>query len=160
MASQMEYPKALRAFQIGIGALTVGFAILTILSPPLAVFTIISFLAIALFIIGLGKIALGIAGKYLTKSVRGASIGLGLLAIAFGALGFIYPLFTIAVIVGLVSFGLMFVGISTILHGAMHASHSRLSRAFDIGMGILTLLFSVIAITIPSVGILFLMVLI
>lgn len=99
------------------------------------------------------------AGRYLARSVRGASIGLGLLAIVFGVLSFIYPLFTTAVIVGLISFGLMCVGISTILHGTMHASHSRLSRAFDLAMGVLTLVFSIMAISIPSVGILFLMVL-
>lgn len=159
MTSQFKYPKYLRAFQIGIGIVTIAAAILTLLSPALAIFTLVSLLALALFILGSGKIAIGLAGKYLSRSARVASVGLGILAITLGVLALIQPLFTSAVIISLVSFGLMFIGISTILHGLMHKSHSRLSRTFDLGMGALTVVFSVMAIASPSVGILFLMVL-
>ena len=158
MASRFEYPKYLRALQIGIGIITIAAAVLILLFPALAIFTVVSILAIALFILGSGKIAIGIAGKYLSRSARAVSVGLGILAISLGVLALTYPLFTSAVIISLVSFGLMFIGISTILHGLMHKSHSRLSRAFDLGMGALTVVFSVMAIAIPSVGILFLMV--
>lgn len=160
MAEQFKYPRYLRAFQIGIGVATIAAAILILLYPTLAMFTLVSLLAFALFILGSGKIAIGVAGKYLKKSARAANVGLGILAISLGVLALTQPVFTSAVIIGLVSFGLMFIGISTILHGVTHKSHSRVSRAFDIGIGIITVIISIMAITNPYFGLVFLILLI
>jgi uncharacterized membrane protein HdeD (DUF308 family) len=160
MADQFKYPSYLRAIQIGIELATVVAAILILLYPTLAMFALVSLLAFALFILGLGKIVIGVAGKYLKKSARAASVGLGILAICLGVLALTQPMFTSAVIIGLISFGLMFIGISTILHGVIHKAHSRVSRTFDIGIGIITVVISIMAIANPSFGIVFLIVLI
>lgn len=160
MANQFKYPRYLRAIQIGIGVATIATAILILLYPTLAMFTLVSLLAFALFILGSGKIVTGVAGKYLKRSPRVATVGLGILAICLGVLALNQPVFTSAVIIGLVSFGLMFIGISTILHGVIHKSHPRISRAFDVGIGIITGVISIMVITNPSFGIVFLIVLI
>jgi len=160
MAHQFKYPRHLRVFQIGIGVATIAAALLILFYPTLAMFTLVGLLAFALFILASGKIVIGVAGKYLKRSARAASVGLGILAIFLGVLALTQPVFTSAVIIGLVSFGLMFIGISTSLHGVIHKSHSRVSRAFDIGIGIITVIISIMAITNPSFGLVFLIVLI
>ena len=114
-------------------------------------FTLVSLLAFALFIPGSGKIVIGVAGKYLKRSARAASVGLGILAISLGVLALTQPVFTSAVIIDLASFGLMFIGISTILQGVAHKSHSRISRAFDVGIGIITVVIVLSGIAIHNI---------
>lgn len=160
MANQYEYPKYLRLLQIGIGVVTIAAAIIILLSPGLAIFGLVTLLALTLFILGFGKIGIGIAGKYLRKSGRLMNIGFGVLAISLGVLALSQPTFTSAVVVGLFSFGLMLIGISTILHGVSHKSHSSASRSFDIGIGIITVFISMMTIGNLSFGLVFLAVLI
>jgi hypothetical protein len=50
----------------------------------------------------------------------------------------VFPLFAAGILIGLVTFGLLFVGIARIIHGITSKSISKWSRIFLLGVGILS----------------------
>jgi uncharacterized membrane protein HdeD (DUF308 family) len=57
----------------------------------------------------------------------------------------VFPLFAAGILVGLVTFGLLFVGIARIIHGITSKSISKWSRIFLLGVGILSVSFMIFA---------------
>jgi uncharacterized membrane protein HdeD (DUF308 family) len=57
----------------------------------------------------------------------------------------VFPLFAAGILVGLVTFELLFVGIARIIHGITSKSISKWSRIFLLGVGILSVSFMIFA---------------
>jgi uncharacterized membrane protein HdeD (DUF308 family) len=134
--------------QIVLGGICIllSLVILAYIGP--AILTIILILSVILLIIGIERIAIGIAMPTSSKGSRYANIGIGLLVIAFSVVLMQFPIFTSAVLVILAAIALLINGIARIIQGISIKS-SGSSRAFSIGVGVLCATVSILVIAQP-----------
>ena len=123
-----------------------SLVILAYIGP--AILTIILILSVILLIVGIERIVVGIAMPTYFKGSRYASIGIGLLVIAFSLVLMQFPVFTSAVLVVLAAIALLINGIARIIQGISFKS-SGSSRAFRIGVGVLSVAVSILVIAQP-----------
>jgi uncharacterized membrane protein HdeD (DUF308 family) len=149
----LECPPWLRMLQIVLGGIciTLSLIILTYIGP--AILTIILILSLILLVVGIERICVGIAIRYLRSSL--ANIVLGLAIIAFSIVLMEFPIFTSAVLVVLGAVALLLSGITRIIHG-IFSKGSGSSRAFLIGVGVLSIAVSTLVIAHPiNLGLVF-----
>lgn len=155
--SQIDYKnsKAIRISQIVLGAIAIALSLSIIINPGIGVATLVFLLSITLLVAGFERIAAGIF-PYLKKSSRIGNIIFGALAIGLGITVLAFPLFTTIFLVSLLAIGLLFLGIARIIQGATNKNISKWSRAFLIGVGILSLGISLIVFAHPISGVILL----
>ena len=146
--SRQKSPNWLRYIQVGLGAVSIILSIVILAFPGIAVYTIILILSIALLIIGIERIATGIA-PLPSRSSRIANIGLGALAIAVALAVISFPVFTAGLLVTLAAISLLFVGIARIVQGARNKDAPGWSRGFMVGVGVLSIAVSLLVIAHP-----------
>ena len=140
----------LRSAQVGLGAISIILSIVVLTFPGVAIYSIIVLLSIALLMVGIERIAIGIAAAPLTsKSSRIANIGLGALAIIFAGIVMSFPIHTAAFLIFFGAYALLFNGIARIVQGAINRNISGWYRAFLIGVGVLSIAVSGLVITHP-----------
>jgi uncharacterized membrane protein HdeD (DUF308 family) len=146
----VKTPTWLRILQISIGAISIILSGFVLAYPGLAIFTAVQILSIVLLIVGIERIAVGAFSPYHKKSSsRFSNIGLGALVIAFSILVMAFPLFSIFFLIFLGGFALLFNGIARIIQGVGGQGISGWSRAFLIGVGILSIAISGLIIAHP-----------
>jgi uncharacterized membrane protein HdeD (DUF308 family) len=146
--SRQKSPNWLRYVQVGLGAISIILSIVILAFPGIAVYTIIQILSIALLIIGIERIATGIA-PLPNRSSRIANIGLGALAIAVALAVISFPVFTAVILVTLAAISLLFVGIARIVQGVKNKDAPGWSRGFMVGVGVLSIAVSLLVIAHP-----------
>jgi uncharacterized membrane protein HdeD (DUF308 family) len=146
--SRQKSPNWLRYIQVGLGAISIILSIVILTHPGIAVYTIILILSIALLIIGIERIATGIA-PLPSRSSRIANIGLGALAIAISLAVISFPVFTAGLLVTLAAISLLFVGIARIVQGVRNKDAPGWSRGFMVGVGVLSIAVSLLVIVHP-----------
>jgi uncharacterized membrane protein HdeD (DUF308 family) len=146
--SRQKSPNWLRYIQVGLGAISLILSIVILTHPGIAVYTIILILSIALLIIGIERIATGIA-PLPSRSSRIANIGLGALAIAISLAVISFPVFTAGLLVTLAAISLLFVGIARIVQGVRNKDAPGWSRGFMVGVGVLSIAVSLLVIVHP-----------
>jgi uncharacterized membrane protein HdeD (DUF308 family) len=112
-----QIPKSTKAISIVIGIISIIGGIFSLVNPIAAVVTLIMIVSIVILIHGLGLIVTGIADKSLSKGSRIANIVLGILAVAVSASIHAMPGLAVAMTLILVSIGLLFHGIASIIAG-------------------------------------------
>jgi uncharacterized membrane protein HdeD (DUF308 family) len=112
-----QIPKSTKAISITIGIISIIGGIFALANPIAAVATLIMIVSIVILIHGLGLIATGIADKSLGKGTRIANIVLGILAVVVSASIHAMPGLALAMMLMLVSIGLLFHGIASIIAG-------------------------------------------
>jgi uncharacterized membrane protein HdeD (DUF308 family) len=152
MKNELKSPKGLRILQIVLGVIAIALSLAIILNPGLGVATLIFLLSITLLVVGIERVAIGLS-SHIPRSSRLSNIGLGALVIALGIVVIAFPLIATGILVGLVAFGLLFVGIARIIHGITAKSISKWSRIFLLGVGILSLAVSFMIFASPLLGI-------
>lgn len=145
---RQKSPNWLRYVQVGLGAISIILSIAILTQPGIAVYTIILMLSIALLIIGIERIATGIA-PLPSRSSRIANIGLGALAIAVALAVISFPVFTAGLLVTLAAISLLFVGIARIVQGVKNKDAPGWSRGFMVGVGVLSIAVSLLVIARP-----------
>jgi len=146
----VKTPNWLRILQISIGAISIILSGYVLAYPGLAIFTAVQILSIVLLIVGIERIAVGTFSPYHKKSSsRFSNIGLGVLVIAFSILVMVFPLFSVLFLIFLGGFALLFNGIARIIQGVGGQGISRWSRAFLIGVGVLSIAISGLIIAHP-----------
>jgi uncharacterized membrane protein HdeD (DUF308 family) len=149
--SRQKSPNWLRYVQVGLGAISIILSIAILTHPGIAVYpvyTIILMLSIALLIIGIERIATGIA-PLPSRSSRIANIGLGVLAIAISLAVISFPKFTAGFLIILAAISLLFVGIARIVQGIRNKDAPGWSRGFMVGVGVLSIAVSLLVIAHP-----------
>ena len=141
-------PPWLRMLQIVLGGLCIilSLAILAYIGPAILITILI--LSVILLAVGIERVAVGIA---LGDSSRGSSLAnivIGLAVIAFSIVLMQFPIFTSAVLVILAAVALLLNGIARIIHG-ISSKTSRSSRAFLIGVGVISIAVSILVIGHP-----------
>jgi uncharacterized membrane protein HdeD (DUF308 family) len=112
-----QIPKSTKIISIVIGIISIIGGFFAIAHPIAAVATLIMIVSIVILIHGLGLIATGIADKSLGRGSRIANIILGILAVVVSASIHAMPGLAIAMTLVLVSIGLLFNGIASIIAG-------------------------------------------
>jgi len=134
--------------QIVLGGLciTLSLVILAYIGP--AILTIILILSLILLVVGIERTSVGIAMRRSSRGSSLANIVLGLAIIAFSIVLMQFPIFASAILVILAAVALLLSGISRIIHGISKKT-SRSSRAFLIGVGVISITVSILVIAHP-----------
>jgi len=109
--------KGVRAIGIGIGIVSIVGGFFALSNPITAVLTLIMIITIFILIHGAGLVANGIASKNESKGSRIANIIIGGIVIALSAILYAYPGLALVLMVMIVSIGLLFNGIGSIISG-------------------------------------------
>jgi uncharacterized membrane protein HdeD (DUF308 family) len=142
-------PNWLRVAQIGLGAISIILSIVVLTFPSVAIYSIIVLLSIALLMVGIERIAIGIAVPLVSKPSRVANIALGALAIIFASIVMSFPLHTAVFLIFLGAYALLFNGIARIAQGAVNKNISGWYRGILIGVGVLSIAVSGLVIAHP-----------
>jgi uncharacterized membrane protein HdeD (DUF308 family) len=144
-------PNWLRFLQIGLGAISIILSVAILTFPGFAIYTIIILLSIVLLMIGFERIAIGVAmsSPRTNRSSRWSNIGLGALVIALGIVVMSFPIHTAAFLIFLGALALLFNGVARIVQGIMNKEIPGWSRAFLVGVGVLSIGVSVLVIAHP-----------
>jgi len=134
--------------QIVLGGIciTLSLVILAYIGP--AILTIILILSLILLVVGIERTSVGIAMRRSSRGSSLANIVLGLAIIAFSIVLMQFPIFASAILVILAAVALLLSGISRIIHGISKKT-SRSSRAFLIGVGVISITVSILVIAHP-----------
>jgi uncharacterized membrane protein HdeD (DUF308 family) len=134
--------------QIVLGALCIvlSVAILAYIGPTILVTILI--LSLILLAIGIERVAVGIALRHSSRRSSITNIVLGLAVVALSIILMQFPIFTSAFLVILAAVALLLSGISRIIHG-ISSERSRSSRAFLIGVGVISIAVSILVIAHP-----------
>jgi uncharacterized membrane protein HdeD (DUF308 family) len=152
MQTNVRLPTGIRIIEIILGGIAIALAFTVLLYPGLGIGVLIFLLSITLLVVGFERIAMAFA-KILPKSVRVGNVVLGALAITAGIAVIAFPLLAIGLLVGILSFGLLFIGVARIIHGIKSKNISKWSRIFILGVGILSIIIAATIITSPLLGV-------
>ena len=152
MQTNVRLPTGIRIIQIILGGIAIALAFTVLLYPGLGIGVLIFLLSITLLVVGFERIAMAFA-KILPKSVRVGNVVLGALAITAGIAVIAFPLLAIGLLVGILSFGLLFIGVARIIHGIKSKNISKWSRIFILGVGILSIIIAATIIASPLLGV-------
>lgn len=142
-------PNWLRVAQVGLGAISIILSIIVLTFPGVAVYSVIVLLSIALLMVGIERIAIGVAAPLVSKLSRLANIGLGVLAIIFAGIVISFPVHTTVFLIFFGAYALLFNGIARIVQGAGNKNISGWYRGFLIGVGVLSIAISSLVIAHP-----------
>jgi uncharacterized membrane protein HdeD (DUF308 family) len=112
-----ESQKSSRVISIGIGIISIIGGSFALANPIAAVVTLIMIVSIVILVHGIGLIATSAAAKNLGKGPRIANVILGSLAVAVSATLHVTPGLAVAIMLMLLSIGLLFNGIASIISG-------------------------------------------
>jgi uncharacterized membrane protein HdeD (DUF308 family) len=146
-------PKGLRIAQIVLGVIAIALSISVMAQPRAGVTLLVFLLSVTLLVLGIERVIAGIGLTALPKSSRIGNIILGGLTVILGIIVISYPLFAAGFLILLLAIGLLFMGIARILYGVMtRRKASQWSRAFAIGVGVLSIAVSIMVFASPLLG--------
>ena len=143
-------PSWLRFIEVSLGAIAIILTIVTLIYPGITTKTIIRLDSIVLLIIGIERIAIGIALPLPGKSYRLVNIGLGPLIIALAIVLVFIPLSHPVSPIALGALALLFNGISRIMQGIRGKEIPSWSRSILLGVGTLNIIVSTLAMIVPN----------
>ncbi|MFL6367082.1 MAG: HdeD family acid-resistance protein [Nitrososphaeraceae archaeon] len=148
MQTLQSPPPWLRMLQIVLGGLCVilSVAILAYIGPAILITILI--LSVILLAVGIERAAVGIALRRSSRRSSITNIVLGLAIVAFSIVLMQFPIFTSAVLVILAAVALLLSGIARIMHG-ISSERTRSSRAFLMGVGVISIAVSILVIAHP-----------
>lgn len=138
-----------RFAQIVLGIIAIVASIIVIAYPGISTISLVYFLSLLFFIVGIETIIVGIFFK--TKS-RLATIGLGILVLILSGLALAFPVGTTYLLIMIVGFALLFDGIARIIYGIFEKSENKSNRFFSIIVGVISMVISTYIIGSPLFG--------
>ena len=152
MNSTSSHPGWLRLFRIIVGLIAIAASIYVLVSPGVALFTLVLLLSFALLVLGASKVARSISHKLFSKGHRIVDLVTGILAILLGGIVLAFPLLGMGTLIFLLAFASLIYGIGSIVIGAWAAILPKWSRALHVLVGLLNIVFSFIVIASPAIG--------
>ena len=148
MAVSKKTPSWVRFAQIGLGVLVIILSIYALAFPKTAFISVVYILSIVLFFVGIEQILVGI---FIRSRSRWSSIGLGILILIFAGIAIAYPTGTAYLVIIFLGIALLFTGFARLAEGFSHKVSGGL-RAFNIGVGILAIVLSIVVMVSPAFG--------
>ena len=113
----MKNPVWVRVLSVIMGFIAILASVVVLASPGLAIFTLLFLLSLALFFLGVARIAHSFAAKLWSKGHRALRAVGGVLAIILGALVLAFPELGTGTLVFLLAFALLVHGIVSLVVG-------------------------------------------
>jgi len=142
----------IRFAQIGLGVIAIIVSLIIISYPGISTVSLVYFLSLLFFIVGIEKI---ITGIFFKSSYRFVSIGLGVIVLILSGLALAFPVGATYMLVMFVALALLFDGIARIAHGIGEKSENKLNRFFSIAVGIISIAISGYILASPLFGLAF-----
>ena len=150
--SNEKSPNWFRGIQIVLGIVILILSILVLINPIFSAILVILILAFMLLLAGIEK---AISGFIMHGKDRVVNIGLGIIVIAISLLAMTYPIGTSLIVVQVLGIALLVQGIARIISGVRNKNISKWSRGFRVGVGIISIIFSGLILTIPKIGLIY-----
>jgi uncharacterized membrane protein HdeD (DUF308 family) len=150
--SEKGISKGIRILQIIVGIIAIALSSAVIVNPGFAIEFLVFLLSITLFVVGIERVSIAFLPYIRKSSTRISNIVLGGLAIALSIIVIGFPILAIGFLVTLLALGLLFIGIARIVHGIVDKQTSKWSRAFLVGVGVLSIGISFMVFTNPLLG--------
>jgi uncharacterized membrane protein HdeD (DUF308 family) len=145
-------PGWVRIAQIGLGLIILFLSIVVLINPILGSVSVIFYLALLLLFAGIEMV---VSGVLLPGKSRFFSMGLGIIVIIVALVAMAHPVGAAIIVVLLLGIALLVDGISRVVHGMKDKYSKGWSKRFGIGVGILSIIFGIIVIVYPGVGLSF-----
>jgi uncharacterized membrane protein HdeD (DUF308 family) len=160
MSKDMRTSDWVRGVRVVMGLIAIAASLVVLSFPGLAVFTLLFILSFALFFLGVARIAHGIAAKTWSKKHRILNAVGGVLALILGAVVLVFPGVGVGTLVFLLAFGLLAYGIVSLVVGGSGVARllPKWVRALLVIVGALSVIFSLIVLAFPAIGLLTLVV--
>jgi uncharacterized membrane protein HdeD (DUF308 family) len=149
--SETRSPGWMRGVQIGLGAIAIILSIIVLANPGITVVSIIIVIGVILMIVGIFEIITGIFGLGANRS-RWGSVGLGILALIIAGITLTFPVHTTVFVLVLLAVALLFIGIARIIRGVGDKQSRGWARGFSIGAGVIAIALSVLIMFSPVYG--------
>ena len=152
----MESPRGTRILQIVLGGIAIALSLGVIFNPGIGIATLALLLSVTLLVVGIERVVTGLTQSNRSKLSKFGNISLGALVALIGIAVLAFPVFATEVLVTLLALGLLFIGIARIIHGLTDKNISKWSKGSLVGIGILSVAVSFVVFAYPSLGVLFL----
>ena len=152
----MESPRGTRILQIVLGGIAIALSLGVIFNPGIGIATLALLLSATLLVVGIERVVIGFTQSNRSKLSKFGNISLGALVALIGIAVLAFPVFATEVLVTLLAVGLLFIGIARIIHGLTDKNISKWSKGSLVGVGILSVAVSFVVFAYPSLGVLFL----
>jgi uncharacterized membrane protein HdeD (DUF308 family) len=153
----MESPRGTRILQIVLGGIAIALSLGVIFNPGIGIATLALLLSVTLLVVGIERVVTGFTqSNRSSKLSKFGNISLGALVALLGIAVLAFPVFATEVLVTLLALGLLFIGIARIIHGLTDKNISKWSKGSLVGVGILSVAVSFVVFAYPSLGVLFL----
>jgi uncharacterized membrane protein HdeD (DUF308 family) len=147
--SVTESPGWMRTVQIGLGLIILFLSIMVLFNPIIGTVSVVFFLALLLLFAGIEKVIIGFTPLGKSHLI---SIGLGIIVIVVALIAMTYPTGTSIFIVMLFGIALLIDGISRTIYTFRDNQIKGMSRSFGIGIGMLSIIFALLIMTYPRIG--------
>jgi len=146
-------PFWLRGLEIIAGIVSIIVSFYVVASPAVALLTIAIFFAVALFLLGIARVARGVGAKGMSSWSRAVSVIVGLLALALALATVVFPLLGDLTVAFLFAFGLLFTGIGSVAGGqALGKAIPSWLRYATIVIGVLGVIVACAILIFPLLG--------
>lgn len=152
----MESPRGTRILQIVLGGIAIALSLGVIFNPGIGIATLALLLSATLLVVGIERVVTGLTQSNRSKLSKFGNISLGALVALIGIAVLAFPVFATEVLVTVLALGLLFIGIARIIHGLTDKNISKWSKGSLVGVGILSVAISFVVFAYPSLGVLFL----
>ncbi len=149
--SELKTSKGLRIAQIVLGAIAIALSGAVLANPDTTTLLYVTFLGIALIMVGISKIIEGGLVQS-TKGSRGISIGIGIISIIGGAFAIANPIAAIATLIWIISIFILIHGLGLIASGISSRDITKGSRIGTIIVGAIAVGFASILLVYPGLA--------
>lgn len=150
----MQKSDWVRVLRVIVGLFAIAASVVALTWPGLAVFSLLFLLSFVLLFLGVARIAHGVKAKFWPRGLRALYAVAGFVALILGAVVLAFPLLGIAMLVLLLAFALLAYGIVSLVIGGSAAATlaSKWKRALLLIVGALSVIFSLIVLVFPGIG--------
>jgi uncharacterized membrane protein HdeD (DUF308 family) len=150
----MQKSDWVRVLRVIVGLIAIVASAVALAFPGIAVITLLFLLSIVLLCLGVARIAHSIKARPWPKGLRILYAIAGVVALILGAIVLAFPLLAIATLVFLLAIALLAYGIVSLFIGASTAAGlvSKWKRALLLIVGALSVIFSIIVLLFPGIG--------
>ena len=147
--SVTESTEWLHTVQVGLGLIILFLSIMVLFNPIFGTVPVVFFLALVLLFAGIEKVIIGFTPSGKSHLI---SIGLGIIVIVVALIAMTYPTGTSIFIVMLFGIALLIDGISRTVYTFRDNQIKGKSKSFGIGVGMLSIIFALVIMTYPRIG--------
>jgi len=147
--SVTESTEWLHTVQVGLGLIILFLSIMVLFNPIFGTVPVVLFLALVLLFAGIEKVIIGFTPSGKSHLI---SIGLGIIVIVVALIAMTFHTGTSIFIVMLFGIALLIDGISRTVYTFRDNQIKGKSKSFGIGVGMLSIIFALVIMTYPRIG--------